>query len=173
MTDKQIIINGIDVSRCKHYKNRNCIADYCLTDMPFSEAKCELNTNCYYKQLKRKEQSEVKLVGQIQTICDFINNRPETFKGIYGGVDKIITEYAERKEKECEKLKTQILSLQTTNIEELKNYKQTLAEIKQMLKEICMEECSFDWNKTSKKHCGDCDCRYGQILQKISECEVE
>lgn len=42
-----------------------------------------------------------------------------------------------------------------------------------MLKEICMEECSFDWNKTSKKHCGDCDCRYGQILQKISECEVE
>ena len=47
--------------------------------------------------------------------------------------------------------------------------KQTLAEIKEMLKEICMEECSFDWNKTSKKHCGDYDCRYGQIIQKISE----
>lgn len=51
------------------------------------------------------------------------------------------------------------------------NSKKTLAEIKEMLKEICMEECSFDWNKTSKKHCGDCDCRYGQILQKISEVE--
>ena len=49
--------------------------------------------------------------------------------------------------------------------------KQTLTEIKEMLKEICMEECLFDWNKTNKKHCGDCDCRYGQILQKISECE--
>ena len=48
---------------------------------------------------------------------------------------------------------------------------QVITEIKEMLKEICMEECSFDWNKTSKKHCGDCDCRYGQILQKISECE--
>ena len=56
MTDKQIIIDGVDVSGCEHYKNRTCIADYCLTDMPFSEAKCELNSNCYYKQLKRKEQ---------------------------------------------------------------------------------------------------------------------
>ena len=55
MTDKQII-DGIDVSGCKHYKNRSCIADYCLTDMLFSEAKCELNPNCYYKQLQRKEQ---------------------------------------------------------------------------------------------------------------------
>lgn len=56
MTDKEIIIDGIDVSGCIHYKNKSCIADYCLTDMPFSEAKCELNPNCYYKQLKRKEQ---------------------------------------------------------------------------------------------------------------------
>lgn len=48
---------------------------------------------------------------------------------------------------------------------------QTLTKIKEMLKEVCMEECSFNWNKTSKKHCGDCDCRYGQILQIISEVE--
>ena len=61
--------------------------------------------------IKRKGQSEARLVKQIQTICDFINNRPEIFKGIYGGVDKIITEYAKHKEQECEKLKTQILSL--------------------------------------------------------------
>ena len=54
MTDKQIIIDGVDVSGCKHYKNRTCIADYCLTDMPFGEAKCELNPNCYYKQLQRE-----------------------------------------------------------------------------------------------------------------------
>ena len=33
------------------------------------------------------------------------------------------------KEQECEKLKTQILSLQTMEIEELKNYKQALDEI--------------------------------------------
>ena len=56
MTDKQIIIDGVDVSGCKHFKNATCIADYLLTDMNFSEAKCELCKNCYYKQLKRKEQ---------------------------------------------------------------------------------------------------------------------
>ena len=54
--NKKKIINGVDVSGCKHYKNRTCIADYYLTDIPFGEAKCELNPNCYYKQLKRKEQ---------------------------------------------------------------------------------------------------------------------
>ena len=79
MENKQTIINGIDVSRCKHYKNRNCIADYCLTDMPFSEAKCELNTNCYYKQLKHKEQecnrykqtlSEIQQDLEFATYCE-------------------------------------------------------------------------------------------------------
>ena len=57
MTKKQIIIDGVDVSGCKHFKNATCIADYLLTDMNFSEAKCELCKNCYYKQLKRKEQA--------------------------------------------------------------------------------------------------------------------
>lgn len=55
MSDKQIIVNEVDVSGCIHYKNKSCIADYYLTDVPFDEAKCELNPNCYYKQLKRKE----------------------------------------------------------------------------------------------------------------------
>lgn len=38
------------------------------------------------------------------------------------------------KEQECEKLKTQILSLQTMEIEELKNYKQSLDEIEKYIK---------------------------------------
>ena len=106
MTDKQIIIDGVDVSGCEYYNkddntcrevNGNYNTDICEFD------KCE-NSNCCYKQLKPKEQSEAKLVKQLQTICDFINNRPEIFKGIYGSVDKIITEYAERKERECKAL---------------------------------------------------------------------
>ena len=56
MTDKQIIY-GVDVSGCKHFKIGTCLADYLLTDMNFSGAKCELCKNCYYKQLKRKEQA--------------------------------------------------------------------------------------------------------------------
>ena len=72
----EIIINSIDVSGCKHYKSRTCIADYCLTDMPFGEAKCELNPNCHYKQLKRKEQEceELKKKCNIYT-CGICGNK--------------------------------------------------------------------------------------------------
>lgn len=45
MTDKEIIIDGVDVSECKY--------------LPYCEDKqgnCGNNPNCYFKQLKRKEQ---------------------------------------------------------------------------------------------------------------------
>ena len=63
MTDKQIIIDGVDVSGCEYYNkddktcrevNGNYDTDICEFD------KCE-NSNCYYKQLKRKEQECEKL----------------------------------------------------------------------------------------------------------------
>ena len=68
MTDKQIIIDGVDVSGCSYIipphkqcpnkpmpyaKETSCIA--CKehnTKLNF----CKNNPNCYYKQLKRKEQ---------------------------------------------------------------------------------------------------------------------
>lgn len=42
-------------------------------------------------------------------------------------------------------------------------YRSALEKIKKDLKEICKEECDY----TKPKFCGDCDCRYGQILNKI------
>ena len=112
---EQMIIDGVDVSGCSYYQYNMCTAtkddhgdcSLCCQDYDMND--------CYYKQLKRKEQSEAKLVKQLQTICDFINNRPETFKGVYGGVDKIITEYAERKEQECERLKEEVSLLKESN----------------------------------------------------------
>ena len=71
-----------------------------------------------------------------------------------------------RKEQECEKLKTQILLLQTMEIEELKNYKQSLAEIKKIMKKYC-RKCK----KHKFYHFKLCyTCKYTDILQKISEC---
>ena len=90
MTDKQTIID--DQKKTIHR----------LQD------ECTEKTNAIIalgEQLQRKQQSEEKLVKQIQTICEFINNRPETFKGINGSVDKIITDYAKHKEQECEESK--------------------------------------------------------------------
>ena len=90
---------------------------------------------------------------------------------------KIIRELEQqlkRKEQECERLKETfdgLFKVQYKLADNNKKLRQCLTEIKDMLKEICMEECLFDWNKTSKKHCGDCDCRFMQLLEKISECE--
>lgn len=74
MTDKQIIIDGVDVSECKHFKIGTCLADYLLTDMNFSEAKCELCKNCYYKQLKRKEQEYEELKEDEKSLLNVIDN---------------------------------------------------------------------------------------------------
>lgn len=56
MTNKEIIIDGVNVAECKcfyinasHPELQQCINPYCK-DL------CEENPNCYFKQLKRKEQ---------------------------------------------------------------------------------------------------------------------
>ena len=71
MTDKQIIIDGVDVSGCEYYNkedktcrevNGNYDTDICEFD------KCE-NSNCHYKNWKCKEQEYEELK---ETIDDFI-----------------------------------------------------------------------------------------------------
>ena len=62
MTDKHMIIDGVDVSGCSYYQYNMCTAtkdDYgdcslCCQDYDMND--------CYYKQLKRKEQifNEIK-----------------------------------------------------------------------------------------------------------------
>ena len=119
MTNKPIIVDGVDVSGCDFLAKED---DYCSYSGEYraykgqcgcsDEEMCKDHPNCFYKKalkkLQRKAEVEAMLVGKIQTICDFINNRPEIFKGIYGDVSTIITEYAARKEKECEELKEEV-----------------------------------------------------------------
>lgn len=53
MTDKQIIIDGVDVSECEHYEDLNCFAYRDSCGYPLD---CKDNPSCYYKQLKHKHQ---------------------------------------------------------------------------------------------------------------------
>ena len=53
MTDKQMIIDGVNVNGCKYY-NPNIKMDCIL--YPLQPDACKNNPNCYYKQLARKEQ---------------------------------------------------------------------------------------------------------------------
>ena len=158
MENKQIV-DGIDVSGCKHYKNRNCIADYCLTDMPFSEAKCELNPNCYYKQLQREKQNSQE--ARDIAIKEF--NRAEELKTLL-----------KRKEQECEELKKTIMykcpqcgdeylsPMGASLYEENNKLKQTLAEIKEIVK---------PHQRNIDKICGHCrryDCCHACCIDDIN-----
>lgn len=62
---KEIIINGVDVSKCIHidnWKHCNCCNDLIKTIYPKAsqclieeDLRCEIYPNCYYKQLKRQQ----------------------------------------------------------------------------------------------------------------------
>ena len=57
MTDKQIIIDGIDVSGCDCYCDGKCLCEYNEINRKIIRYySCNKFPNCYYKQLKAKEQ---------------------------------------------------------------------------------------------------------------------
>ena len=56
MTDKQIIIDGIDVSGCSYFKMNNKMPMCRACNSGVGSPYCEYHKDCYYKQLKRKEQ---------------------------------------------------------------------------------------------------------------------
>ena len=138
MTDKQIIIDGVDVSGCECY-TQNIKMDCILH--PLQSDACKNNPNCYYKQLKRKEQKHEELKEEIKHY-------------------KQIAQYHGN------------LSVKYTN--KSAKLKQTLAEIEKQVKAM-NNECFYSYFD-----CMNCDMKNGctyfnkkQILQKISECEVE
>ena len=59
MTDKEIIIDGVDVSGCEYCLKMTKYR--CTIQRDVYKYLCEENPNCYYKQLKRKEQECKKL----------------------------------------------------------------------------------------------------------------
>ena len=101
MTDKQVIVDGIDVSGCVSFDKNNGYNICCYDDtredkIPFANF-CVENKDCYYKQLQREKQNSQEAMDA--SIREF--NRAEELKTLL-----------KRKEQECEK------------------YKQTLAKIK-------------------------------------------
>lgn len=56
MTDKEIIINGVDVCKCLAYHPEFGDDYNCLATCSNCGNVCKESPNCYYKQLQRKEQ---------------------------------------------------------------------------------------------------------------------
>lgn len=55
MTDKQVIIDDVDVSGCIYFKKNNKMSMCRACNSGVGTPYCEYNKDCYYKQLKRKE----------------------------------------------------------------------------------------------------------------------
>lgn len=62
MTDKEIIIDGIQIRGCGHYWNGTCHA---YTDNTGKFLLCVNSPHCYFKQLKAKEQECEELKKEI------------------------------------------------------------------------------------------------------------
>ena len=61
MDDKQMIYNGVDVSGCNYYKNNGkCRIPHYQQGIKYTCCNCN-EWNCYYKQLKYKEQEYEEL----------------------------------------------------------------------------------------------------------------
>ena len=85
MTDKQIIIDGVDVSKCKYFDccHKECKAEYYVRHgyEIVEYDSCRENPNCYYKQLKRKEQE-----------CEELKEDRERWKSNFNGKVSAIEE---------------------------------------------------------------------------------
>ena len=165
MTDKQIIIDGVDVSGCTHYRNYN---DEFHCDLLSEPLVCVDNPNCYYKQHKRDEQRIVELNKTIKAKeqeCERLKN--ERTVDLVKQLDQLKAENEELKK---------WLPITTRLVDEFENYekikginyriytqvffkkfnklKQTLTEIKEIAERVKV------YDPLAK-----------QILQKISEVE--
>ena len=87
MTDKEIIIDGVDVAGCKYFNrfrsichNKNLCCD------------CEKNQDCYYKQLARKEQECEELKNEywkLEQGNDFLAEKNSRLKGCLAEIKEI------------------------------------------------------------------------------------
>ena len=99
MTDKQIIIDGIDVSECEFLIISNdkqlchCIKSDLFGGIEFVEnaknGNCKDNPNCYYKQLARKERECQRTEQKLTLIRDFITDT-QIYNMAHSVCDKIL-----------------------------------------------------------------------------------
>ena len=126
MTDKQIIINDIDVSECEYYDKNKPLLTCTCEEYPCSEC-----PNCYYKQFKR---SEAQCEGMFVTHTDL----EKKYKA---------------KEQECERLKNELSTYGATGICETCTEKSVLKcdqleeENRSLKSELMQTNCYLDADK--------------------------
>lgn len=150
MADKEIIIDGVDVSECEYQYYENCKIDYEEWNGEIIRYnKCRNSPNCYFKQLKRKEQEfeELKKIKE-----ENVKLVKEVFdKDRY--IERLVVELNDIQDncpcfKDC--------SYRQCDKDRIANYKQALDEIMENIKAI-NNECFY----RDVYECDDCDMRNG------------
>lgn len=177
MTDKQIMIDGVDVSGCEwFYKNDPCknTCKYFCTPCEWVEIQ-----NCMYKYAKRKEQECERLKEQLSDMisqsallprffgltADEITNMLKQLDQLKAENDELRKNLVDKHTSRCFRLVTHRefdkLTIDKVQLrQENKKLKQTLTEIK---------EIAEQYEDTPNLECKQLCCT--EILQKISEVE--
>ena len=200
MTDKQIIIDGVDVKDCKRRIGKDSFCRY------YKRPCAENNYNCIWKKYLRKEQECEELKKGYSELTDIVSPYMDDFTGYneeLGGFDIVLCvkelmgqlkvendKYSFFVDKLCEyaglecddeEQAMRTLSDLASQINKavwiIDRYKQTLTEIKEIAEKIDDSDgCAYgdyDCNNCSSLE-QETVCTYKVkklILQKISECE--
>lgn len=142
MTDKQIIIDGVDVSGCDELVKQDDNTLIC----EITGYLCEDRQNCYYKQLQRKEQECKEKSWEIGNLGYKIKNQRKEINIRLEQLDQLKAENGELRKNlvdkhtsRCFRLVTHRefdkLIMETVQLrQENKKLKQTLTEIKEIAK---------------------------------------
>lgn len=138
MTDKEIIIDGVNVAGCTFlddYSKSMCNG-FRGDNSGFHQGHCIQNRNCYFKQLQRKEQECEDLISGIDFLqqklavkeqeCEELKKEQAEIKKYLGISSKTILERLE-----------ELQEFRDIDKEQLFNYKQALEKIEELANDYC------------------------------------
>lgn len=163
MANKEIIIDGVDVSKCKHYGDNIFYTcnETCTKDGGITCTICEDNPNCNFKQLQRTTSQYNAVVEQ----------------------NKNLQSELKQKEQECEELKGEITlgggklsdKIRANVFTELQyennRYKQALDEIESYTRKQFCENCDVNGFPPNCEYCEYYE--YVDIINKAKEVNNE
>ena len=190
MTDKErIIIDGLDVNKCKHFCLEQQIPDLPLAGFSkicgeeYIAKECKNNSNCYFKQLARKTQECEELkkkLMQKDEINTFLNAPIGGWSNNPCDICESKNNYEQLKQ-ECEELKEDLKRykgvLKDTTVTKIDYLQESLANqnkadrYRKALEEIEEEIKKYQCDNCEDYHCASCDMK--DILNIINETKGE
>jgi DNA repair ATPase RecN len=162
MTDKNTI-DEVNVSKCKHYNNGWCLLSESCDQIKYKSCHDMTLFDCYYKQLKRKEQEAIKRSKELIRIRKELLEGKEMNRNLNKQLDQLKAENEELKN-----FHINLVGVKECEIKELVKYKQALSEIK----EIAITGLEGFCPKCSRKECEDNNCIETAIRDILQKCEV-